>query len=171
MECHSVASLAARQILPPVRSVKEYLTPVDVQEVSNCRYTLQEVTSVKLIGQGSHLLCAASTSGTHLRARSAPSPNGHEDGRACVGVIAIFIWALVVMNHSLAGPLFPYAPTSPTLPLPLFPVSSSARQPSVQHNVKGGAALPFAAATLLLVGVAVFVSVLAARTTMRRDVA
>ena len=88
-----------------------------------------------------------------------------------VGVIAIFIWALVV--ESLIGGLFtsarPYLPYTASTTLAGIKLGGAAFGPA--HNIKGGAALPFAAAAILLVGVAVFVCFLAARTTIRRDVA
>lgn len=88
-----------------------------------------------------------------------------------VGIIAIFVWALVV--ESLIGGLVtsirPYLPYTASTTLAGIKPGGAAFGPA--HNVGGGGALPFAAAATLLVGVAVFVSVLAARTTMRRDIA
>jgi hypothetical protein len=88
-----------------------------------------------------------------------------------VGIIAIFIWALVV--ESLVGGLFtfirPYLPYTASTTLAGIKVGGAAFGPA--HTVKGGSVLPFAASAILLFGVAVLLSVLAARTTMRRDVA
>jgi ABC-2 type transport system permease protein len=88
-----------------------------------------------------------------------------------VGIIAIFIWALVV--ESLVGGLFtsirPYLPYTASTTLAGIKLGGAAFGPA--HSVKGGSVLPFAAAAILLVGVAALISVVAARTTMRRDVA
>jgi ABC-2 type transport system permease protein len=88
-----------------------------------------------------------------------------------VGIIAIFIWALVV--ESLIGGLLtsarPYLPYTASTTLAGIKLGGAAFGPA--HNVGGGAVLPFAATAILLVGVAVFVSAIAAQTTMRRDVA
>ena len=87
-----------------------------------------------------------------------------------IGVIAIFIWALVV--ESLIGGLFtsirPYLPYTASTTLAGIKLGGAAFGPA--HNVKGGAALPFAATAILLVAVTALLGVLAARTTMRRDV-
>jgi hypothetical protein len=87
------------------------------------------------------------------------------------GIIAIFIWALVV--ESLIGGLFtsirPYLPYTASTTLAGIKLGGAAFGPA--HNVKGGVALSFALAALVPVGVAVLASVLATRTTMRRDVA
>ncbi|MGC9963485.1 MAG: hypothetical protein ABSE47_16530 [Acidimicrobiales bacterium] len=92
-------------------------------------------------------------------------------GSQLVGIVAIFIWALVI--ESLIGGIFtslrPYLPYTASTTLAGIKLGGAAFGPA--HNVKGGADLPFAAAAILLVGVAVFISVLADRTTMRRDVA
>jgi ABC-2 type transport system permease protein len=88
-----------------------------------------------------------------------------------VGIIAIFIWALVV--ESLIGGLFtsvrPYLPYTASTTLAGIKLGGAAFGPA--HTVKGGSALPFAAAVMLLVGVAALISVVAARTTIRSDVA
>ena len=87
-----------------------------------------------------------------------------------VGIIAIFIWALVV--ESLIGGLFtsirPYLPYTASTTLAGIKLGGAAFGPA--HSVKGGSALPFAAAAILLVGVAGLVSVVASYTTMRRDI-
>jgi len=87
------------------------------------------------------------------------------------GIIAIFIWALVV--ESLIGGLFtsirPYLPYTASTTLAGIKLGGAAFGPA--HTVKGGSALPLAAAAILLVGVAALISVVAARTTIRGDVA
>jgi ABC-2 type transport system permease protein len=87
------------------------------------------------------------------------------------GIIAIFIWALVV--ESLIGGLFtsirPYLPYTASTTLAGIKLGGAAFGPA--HTVQGGSALPFVAAAILLLGVAALVSVVATRTTMRRDVA
>ena len=87
-----------------------------------------------------------------------------------VGIIAIFIWALVV--ESVIGGLFasirPYLPYTASTTLAGIKLGGAAFGPA--HSVKGGSALPFAAAAILLVGVAGLVSVVASYTTMRRDI-
>jgi hypothetical protein len=88
-----------------------------------------------------------------------------------VGIIAIFIWALVV--ESVIGGLFtsirPYLPYTASTTLAGIKLGGAAFGPA--HTVQGGSALPFGVAAILLLGVAALVSVVAARTTMRRDVA
>jgi ABC-2 type transport system permease protein len=87
------------------------------------------------------------------------------------GIIAIFIWALVI--ESLIGGLFtsirPYLPYTASTTLAGIKLGGAAFGPA--HTVKGGSALPFAASAILLVGVCALISVVAVRTTMRRDVA
>ena len=88
-----------------------------------------------------------------------------------VGIIAIFIWALVV--ESVIGGLFtsvrPFLPYTASTALAGIKLGGAAFGPA--HSVKGGSALPFAATAMLLVGVAALISVVATFTTMRRDVA
>jgi hypothetical protein len=88
-----------------------------------------------------------------------------------VGIIAIFIWALVI--ESLIGGLFtsirPYLPYTAATTLAGIKLGGAAFGPA--HTVTGGSPLPFAAAAGLLIGVAALVSVVAARTTLRRDIA
>src|ERR1019366_5926385 len=87
-----------------------------------------------------------------------------------VGIIAIFVWALVV--ESVIGGLFtsvrPFLPYTASTALAGIRLGGAAFGPA--HSVKGGSALPFAAAAMLLVGVAALISVVATFTTMRRDV-
>jgi ABC-2 type transport system permease protein len=88
-----------------------------------------------------------------------------------VGIIAIFSWALVV--ESLIGGLFtsirPYLPYTASTTLAGIKLGGAAFGPA--HTVKGGSALPFAAAATLLIAVAALISLAAARTTMRHDIA
>jgi ABC-2 type transport system permease protein len=88
-----------------------------------------------------------------------------------VGIIAIFIWALVV--ESVIGGLFtsirPYLPYTASTTLAGIKLGGAAFGPA--HTVKGGSGLPFAASAILLVGVAALITFVASRTTMRRDVA
>jgi hypothetical protein len=88
-----------------------------------------------------------------------------------VGIIAIFIWALVI--ESLIGGLFtsirPYLPYTAATSLAGIKLGGAAFGPA--HSATGGAPLPFAAAAGLLIGVAALVAVIGARTTMRRDIA
>ena len=87
------------------------------------------------------------------------------------GIIAIFIWALVI--ESLIGGLFtsirPYLPYTTATTLAGIKLGGAAFGPA--HTVTGGSPLPFAASAGLLIGVAALVSVVAARTTMQRDIA
>jgi hypothetical protein len=87
------------------------------------------------------------------------------------GIIALFIWALVI--ESLIGGLFtsirPYLPYTAATTLAGIKLGGAAFGPA--HSVTGGSPLPFAAAAGLLIGVAALVSVVAARTTMQRDIA
>ena len=88
-----------------------------------------------------------------------------------VGIIAIFIWALVI--ESLIGGLFtsirPYLPYTAATTLAGIKLGGAAFGPA--HTVTGGSPLPFAASAGLLIGVAALVSVAAARTTLQRDIA
>jgi ABC-2 type transport system permease protein len=88
-----------------------------------------------------------------------------------VGIIAIFIWALVI--ESVIGGLFtsirPYLPYTASTTLAGIKLGGAAFGPA--HTVKGGSALPFAAAAILLIAVAALISLAAASTTMRHDIA
>ncbi len=88
-----------------------------------------------------------------------------------VGIIAIFIWALVI--ESLIGGLFtsirPYLPYTAATTLAGIKLGGAAFGPA--HSVTGGSPLPFAASAGLLIGVAALVSAVAARTTLQRDIA
>ena len=86
-------------------------------------------------------------------------------------VIGVFVWAVVV--ESLLGGLFnaiqPYLPYTAATTLAGSSLGGAAFGPA--HDAATTAApLPFAAATALIAGVAILLSVVAARTTVPRDV-
>jgi ABC-2 type transport system permease protein len=87
------------------------------------------------------------------------------------GIIAIFIWALVI--ESLIGGLFtpirPYLPYTAATTLAGIKLGGAAFGPA--HSATGGSPLPFAAAAGPLIGVAALVAVAAPRTTLQRDIA
>ncbi len=87
------------------------------------------------------------------------------------GVIGVFVWAIVV--ESLVGALFnpvqPYLPYTAATTLAGSQLGGAAFGPA--HGAASTAvALPFAAAAALIAGLAVLLSVAAARTTVARDV-
>lgn len=85
-------------------------------------------------------------------------------------VIGVFVWTIII--ESLLGGLFtsvrPYLPYTAATTLSGSALGGAAFGPA--HNVTGGTPLPFAAATALLAGVAVALSLIAARTTIRHDI-
>jgi ABC-2 type transport system permease protein len=86
-------------------------------------------------------------------------------------VIGIFVWSIAI--ESILGALFnamqPYLPYTAATTLAGTPLGSAAFGPA--HGAGTTAIpLPFAAATALLAGIAVVVALIAARTTVRRDV-
>lgn len=87
------------------------------------------------------------------------------------GVIGVFVWAIVI--ESLLGGLFtsirPYLPYTAATTLAGTSLGGGAFGPA--HGVNGGTPLPFAAATALLAGLALVLAMVAARTTVRRDIA
>jgi ABC-2 type transport system permease protein len=87
------------------------------------------------------------------------------------GVIGVFVWSIIL--ESLIGGLFtsvrPYLPYTAGTSLAGTALGAAGFGPS--HGVNGGAPLSFAAATALLAGLAVVLAVVAARTTVRRDIA
>ena len=88
------------------------------------------------------------------------------------GVIGIFVWGLVV--ESLIGGLFtdvrPYLPYTAATSLAGIKLGGAAFGPA--HNVAGAAGpLPFAAAAALLAATAVGAALLAAKTTLKHDIA
>jgi ABC-2 type transport system permease protein len=85
-------------------------------------------------------------------------------------VIGIFAWAIIV--ESVIGGLFdsvrPYLPYTTATTLAGTSLGGAAFGPA--HKVSGGQPLPFIAAAALLAGIALVVSLVAARTTVGRDV-
>jgi ABC-2 type transport system permease protein len=86
-------------------------------------------------------------------------------------VIGVFVWSIII--ESLIGGLFtavrPYLPYTVGTTLAGTPLGEAGFGPA--HGVSGGTPLPFAAATALLVGITVVLAAIAARTTVRRDIA
>ena len=86
-------------------------------------------------------------------------------------VIGVFVWSIIL--ESLIGGLFtsirPYLPYTAASNLAGTALGAAGFGPS--RAVSGGAPLPFAAATALLIGLAVALAFVAARTTVRRDIA
>jgi len=85
-------------------------------------------------------------------------------------VIGVFAWSIII--ESLIGGLFtairPYLPYTVGTTLAGTPLGEAGFGPA--HGVSGGAPLPFAAATALLIGITVVLAAIAARTTVRRDI-
>jgi ABC-2 type transport system permease protein len=85
-------------------------------------------------------------------------------------VIGVFVWAIIL--ESLVGGLFksvrPYLPYTAATTLAGTPLGDSSFGPG--RGSTSGAPLPFAAATALLAAIAVVVGLIAARTTVRRDI-
>jgi ABC-2 type transport system permease protein len=86
------------------------------------------------------------------------------------GVIGVFVWALVI--ESIIGGLFtsvrPYLPYTAATTLAGIKLGGAAFGPA--HGVSGGSPLPFAAAAVLVLGVAALLDVITVGTTLRRDV-
>jgi ABC-type transport system involved in multi-copper enzyme maturation permease subunit len=86
------------------------------------------------------------------------------------GVIGVLVWSILI--ESLLGGLFsgtrPYLPYTAAAALSGTPLGDASFGPG--RGAAGGTALPFAAATALLLAIAVVAGVIAARTTVRRDV-
>jgi len=87
------------------------------------------------------------------------------------GVIGVFVWSIIL--ESLIGGLFtsirPYLPYTAATSLAGTALGAAGFGPS--RGVSGGTPLPFAAATALLIGLTAVLGVIAARTTVRRDIA
>jgi ABC-2 type transport system permease protein len=85
-------------------------------------------------------------------------------------VIAIFVWGIVI--ESVIGALFtsirPYLPYTAATTLGGIKLGNAGFGPA--HGVAGGTPLPFLAAAALVGGVAVLESLVAARTTLQRDI-
>jgi ABC-type transport system involved in multi-copper enzyme maturation permease subunit len=86
------------------------------------------------------------------------------------GVIGVFVWTLII--ESLIGGLFgavrPYLPYTAATALGGTPLGSANFGPA--RGVSGVAPLPFAAAAALLAAIALAGALVAARTTVRRDI-
>jgi ABC-2 type transport system permease protein len=87
------------------------------------------------------------------------------------GVIGVFVWSIIL--ESLIGGLFtsvrPYLPYTAATSLAGTALGAAGFGPA--HAASGAVPLPFAAATALLAGLAVVLATIAARTTVRRDIA
>ena len=87
------------------------------------------------------------------------------------GVIAVFVWALVI--ESVIGGLLtsirPYLPYTAATTLAGIKLGGAAFGPA--HDVAGGGPLPFVAAAALVLGVAGLLYAIASLTTLERDVA
>jgi ABC-2 type transport system permease protein len=86
-------------------------------------------------------------------------------------VIGVFVWTIVIESiiGGLVNSVQPYLPYTAATTLGGTQLGGAAFGPA--HGASSSAAaLPFAAATALLAGLAILVSVVAARTTVRRDV-
>jgi len=85
-------------------------------------------------------------------------------------VIGIFVWAVIV--ESAIGGLYtsvrPYLPYTAATTLAGTKVGSAAFGPA--HGLSGGGSLPFVAAAALIAAFAAAIALIAARTTVRRDV-
>jgi ABC-2 type transport system permease protein len=85
-------------------------------------------------------------------------------------VIGVFVWGIVL--ESLIGGLYtavrPYLPYTAATTLAGARLGGAAFGPA--HDLAGGGPLPFAAAAVLIAAVAAAVALVAARTTLRRDV-
>ncbi|HXC85278.1 MAG TPA: hypothetical protein VNV62_25835 [Trebonia sp.] len=85
-------------------------------------------------------------------------------------VIGVFVWSIIL--ESLVGSLFkpvrPYLPYTAATTLAGTPLGGSSFGPG--RGVTSGVPLPFAAATALLVAITLVGALIAARTTVRRDI-
>jgi len=85
-------------------------------------------------------------------------------------IIGVFVWTMVI--ESLLGGLFasvrPYLPYAAATTMAGARIGFSAFGPA--HGVAGGTPLPFAAAATLVAAVAAVLSLLAARTTVQKDI-
>jgi hypothetical protein len=85
-------------------------------------------------------------------------------------VIGIFVWTILIESliGGLFGPVRPYLPYTSATALAGTPLGTASFGPS--RGISGVAPLPFAAAAALLAAIAIAVALIAARTTIRRDV-
>jgi ABC-type transport system involved in multi-copper enzyme maturation permease subunit len=129
-------------------------------------------------GHGDHLLIGAGTLANwgigHLVAAALLAVIGVAVGSLVrsqlAGVIGVFVWTIII--ESLIGGLFsatrPYLPYTAATALAGTPLGSANFGPS--RGVSGVAPLPFAAGVALLAAIALAVALVAARTTVRRDI-
>jgi ABC-2 type transport system permease protein len=126
--------------------------PVSIGTATFVRYGLGHLAGGALLG------CLGAVLGSLVRSQLA-------------GVIGVFVWSIIF--ESLIGGLFTsvsrYLPYTAATTLAGTALGAAGFGPS--HAVSGGVPLPFAAATALLAGLAVVLALVAARTTVRRDVA
>jgi ABC-2 type transport system permease protein len=126
--------------------------PVSIGTVTFVRYGLGHLVGGALLGSLGAVL------GSLVRSQLA-------------AVIGVFIWSIIL--ESLLGGLFtsiqPYLPYTAGTTLAGTTLGAAGFGPS--HGVSGGAPLPFAGATALLIGLTVVLGAIAARTTVRRDIA
>jgi ABC-2 type transport system permease protein len=125
--------------------------PVSVGAVTFVRFGVGHLVGGALLG------CLGAVLGSLVRSQLA-------------AVIGILVWSIIL--ESLIGGLFtsvrPYLPYTAGTTLAGTALGAAGFGPA--HGVSGGAALPFAGATALLVGLAVALAAIAARTTVRRDI-
>jgi ABC-2 type transport system permease protein len=125
--------------------------PVSIGAVTFVRYGAGHLVGGALLG------CLGAVLGSLVRSQLA-------------AVIGVFVWAIIF--ESLIGGLFtsvrPYLPYTAGTTLAGTALGAAGFGPS--RAVSGGTPLPFAAATALLAGLAVVLAVVAARTTVRRDI-
>jgi hypothetical protein len=85
-------------------------------------------------------------------------------------VIGVFVWAIVI--ESLIGGLYtsirPYLPYTAATTMAGAKLGNAAFGPA--HGLAGGGPLPFIAAAAIIAAIAAAVSILAAQTTVRRDI-
>jgi ABC-2 type transport system permease protein len=126
--------------------------PISIGAVTFVRFGLGHLVGGALLG------CLGAVIGSLVRSQIA-------------GVIGVFVWSIIF--ESLIGGLFtsvrPYLPYTAGTTLAGTALGAAGFGPS--HADTAGSSLPFAAATALLIGLSVVLAALAARTTVRRDIA
>jgi len=126
--------------------------PVSIGAVTFVRFGLGHLVGGALLG------CLGAVIGSLIRSQIA-------------GVIGVFVWSIIF--ESLIGGLFtsvrPYLPYTAGTTLAGTALGAAGFGPS--HADTAGSALPFAAAAALLIGMSVVLAAVAARTTVRRDIA
>jgi ABC-2 type transport system permease protein len=125
--------------------------PVSIGAATLVRYGLGHIVGGALLG------CIGAVLGSLVRSQIA-------------AVIGVFVWSIIF--ESLIGALFtgvrPYLPYTAATTLAGTALGAAGFGPA--HAASSAAPLPFAAATAALTGIALVLSVLAARTTVRRDI-